>query len=165
MNFQLFNVSVLIVSLVYLNAKAQDQGHRPPPRMNLTAEQQACLDENRPERPADGERPSREEMKAKMDAIFEKCNIEKPSAPPEKRSESLSSEEASTTFDNLVKQYQAATTDEDKARLRQDIKDVFFATNDSQIKSKVREFLKNNPENFSVYPRDRAPARRSAGVN
>ena len=95
-------LSLLLITTVCSFAFANDEGggkehhRRGPPKMNLTDEQQTCLDSKLGKRGESAERPSREVV----EAAFTACGVEKPKGPPgDHRHRQAASEESDSNVD------------------------------------------------------------------
>ncbi|MBK9040134.1 MAG: hypothetical protein IPL83_13385 [Bdellovibrionales bacterium] len=103
----------------------------------FTDQQKTCL-EGKIGKPGDrGSRPSRE----KMEAAFKSCGVQPPKRPVFSRDQSLN-------FDSLSERFAAATNDDEKSAIRESMSILFQATSDETKRDQIREFLKQNPENW-----------------
>lgn len=104
--------------------------HRGP---QLSDEQRACL-ESHMGQPKFGQRPSREDR----DRAMSDCGIERPEPPHFGRRPPLD-------FESLKEKYIKSDSPEEREKIREVMKKLFYSSNDQEFKNKIRTFFKENP--------------------
>ncbi|MEC9282380.1 MAG: hypothetical protein VX642_06690 [Bdellovibrionota bacterium] len=108
---------------------AEKPEHRPP-QMQLSEEDQACLESKIGSPEA---RPSREEVDAAMDS----CNIERPAPPQHKAINASTSEE----IEALISKYNNSSNPGEQEHIKRVLKDSFYSLDNEDLKDKIRTFL------------------------
>ena len=108
---------------------AEGPGQKPP-RLQLSEEDQACLDGKIDKTDS---RPSREDF----DAALESCGIERPSPPSDMVMNVKSLEE----IESLISKFEQSSNPGEQAHIKRVLKDSFYELNDEDLKDRIRTFL------------------------
>lgn len=118
-------------------------------RPNLTSEQKSCMESNIGQPQLGNSPPSKE----KIMAALNNCGIQMPPPPTDFN---IDPEQA---FTQLTNQFAISGKADEKDMIRSKIKDLFYQTNNMTLKSQIRQFLKNNPDEFATPSSDLSVAR------